>query len=117
MTKILIIGGTAEAKNLHFRLQEKKLFTILSYAGLTESIDKEVKNIRVGGFGGATGMSAFVKDEGITHILDASHPFSKNITVNSLLAAQLAKIEYLGFERPKWQRQKGDKWKLVSDMK
>ena len=116
MTKILIIGGTAEAKNLHFRLQEKKLFTILSYVGLTESIDKEVKNIRVGGFGGATGMSAFVKDEGITHILDASHPFSKNITVNSLLAAQLAKIEYLGFERPKWQRQNGDKWKLVSDM-
>jgi precorrin-6x reductase len=48
MTKILIIGGTAEAKNLHYRLQEEKLFTILSYAGLTESIDKEVKNIRVG---------------------------------------------------------------------
>ena len=43
MTKILIIGGTAEAKNLHFRLQEKKLFTILSYAGLTESIDKATK--------------------------------------------------------------------------
>ena len=82
MTKVLIIGGTAEAKNLHFRLQEKKLFTILSYAGLTESIDKEIKNIRVGGFGGATGMSAFIKDESITNILDASHPFSKNITVN-----------------------------------
>ena len=115
MTKILIIGGTTEAKKLHNILQEKKISTILSYAGLTENINKEEKNIRVGGFGGAMGMSAFIKGEGITHILDASHPFSKNITVNSLVAAQLTKIEYLGFERPKWERQDGDKWKLVSD--
>ena len=62
MTKVLIIGGTAEAKNLHFRLQEKKLFTILSYAGLTESIDKEIKNIRVGGFGGASYYKNFCHD-------------------------------------------------------
>ena len=115
MTKILIIGGTAEAKNLHNVLQEKKMSTILSYAGRTENIYKEDKNIRVGGFGGAMGMSAFIEDKGITHILDASHPFSKNITVNSLLAAQLKKIDYLGFERPKWERQNGDTWKLVSD--
>jgi precorrin-6A/cobalt-precorrin-6A reductase len=115
MTKILIIGGTSEAKNLHNMLQEKKISTILSYAGLTENSYKEEKDIRVGGFGGAMGMSAFIEDKGITHILDASHPFSKNITVNSLLAAQLQKIDYLGFERPKWERQNGDTWKLVSD--
>ena len=96
-------------------LQEKKISTILSYAGLTENSYKEEKDIRVGGFGGAMGMSAFIEDKGITHILDASHPFSKNITVNSLLAAQLKKIDYLGFERPKWERQNGDTWKLVSD--
>ena len=47
-------------------LQEKKISTILSYAGLTENINKEAKNIRVGGFGGAMGMAAFIKGEGIT---------------------------------------------------
>ena len=71
-------------------LQEKKISTILSYAGLTENSYKEEKDIRVGGFGGAMGMSAFIEDKGITHILDASHPFSKNITVNSLLAAPVS---------------------------
>ena len=43
--------------------------------------------MRVGGFGGADGLAAFLRDEGITHVVDATHPFAGTITANAARAA------------------------------
>ena len=61
-------------------------------------------------------MSDFMKKEEITHLLDASHPFSKTITINSLVATKMANVNYVCFEREKWGKEKEDSWRFVSDI-
>lgn len=97
-------------------LKQRNISVILSYAGVTSNIKPPINNFRIGGFGGPEGMVKFIKDESITHLLDASHPFSKTITINSIVAAQLSKISYIGFERQKWEKEEEDKWKIVTDI-
>jgi len=116
MLKILIIGGTAEAVIIAKELEKRGIYIILSYAGITENIDPPIENFRIGGFGGVEGMKKFIAEKGVTHILDASHPFSKIITINSIVAAQMAKVDYIGFERKKWEKEKEDSWRFVSDV-
>ena len=116
MLKILIIGGTAEAAIIAKELVKRGVFVIISYAGRTVDIEPPIQSYRIGGFGGATGMSDFMKKEEITHLLDASHPFSKTITINSLVATKMANVNYICFEREKWGKEKEDSWRFVSDI-
>lgn len=58
--------------------------------------------MRVGGFGGADGLAAFLRDEGITHVVDATHPFAGTITANATRAARQARVPLLVLRRPEW---------------
>lgn len=59
--------------------------------------------VRVGGFGGADGLAAYRRGEGVTHLVDATHPFAAGITANAARVAADACVPRLVLHRPAWQ--------------
>src|ERR1700688_2840222 len=117
MQKLLILGGTTEATFLATSLAgDTRFATILSFAGATRTPRPPPVSWRVGGFGGAEGLAAFLRGEGIDLLIDATHPFAARMKRNAVAAAQFAGIRMLGILRPPWQPQPGDRWIMVPDM-
>jgi precorrin-6A/cobalt-precorrin-6A reductase len=71
--------------------------------------------VRVGGYGGAEWLAQFVRDEQISLILDATHPYAAQISRNAAEAARLSGVPCWALRRPAWQPQAGDDWREVSD--
>jgi precorrin-6A/cobalt-precorrin-6A reductase len=112
--RVLIFGGTGEARELAALLLRQGYDVITSLAGVTaEPLLPEGKLVR-GGFGGAPGIAAFAKREGIAAIVDATHPFAARISAHAHDAARERGIPYLRLERPAWVAAEGDNWLMVS---
>ncbi|MBC6715360.1 cobalt-precorrin-6A reductase [Aurantimonas sp. DM33-3] len=110
---ILILGGTAEANALVSRLcaSEPALRILLSLAGCTaRPILPAGCEIRIGGFGGAEGLAAFLREAGASWLVDATHPFAAGISRNAARAATLAGVRRIAFVRPAWDTRPGDNW-------
>lgn len=116
MRHILILGGTTEASALAKSLAERGERAMLSYAGRTGNPRAQPLPVRVGGFGGAAGLAVFLKAEGFTHLIDATHPFAATISANAVAAAQEAEVAHLILNRPEWQAGEGDRWTHVPDI-
>ena len=75
--RILILGGTAEARLLAARLEGDVRFSPLtSLAGVTARPGKIAGQVRTGGFGGVAGLRDFIGQERIALMVDATHPFA-----------------------------------------
>jgi len=73
--------------------------------------------VRTGGFGGAEGLAAFLVDQRIDLLIDATHPYAAIISANAAAAAAQAKVRILALRRPAWTPQPGDRWIEVADMR
>lgn len=117
LMRILILGGTAEAKALAAQLATSPDYEILlSLAGRTKAPAKQPVPVRVGGFGGAEGLANFIREKGVDLLIDATHPFAAQISRNAVEAAAMAGIDILALRRPPWSRQEGDLWQEVLDI-
>jgi precorrin-6A/cobalt-precorrin-6A reductase len=115
--KLLLLGGTTEASALASWLQANSEFdSLLSFAGTTRTPRPPPIAYRVGGFGGAAGLAAFLRAGGFTIVIDATHPFAAKMKRNAAEAAAIANIPLLGVLRPGWHEQQGDNWTRVPDM-
>ncbi|WP_404400130.1 cobalt-precorrin-6A reductase [Pelagibacterium halotolerans] len=114
--RILILGGTAEARALANALTARGEDVTTSLAGRTSSPALPKGKIRSGGFGGADGLARYMRDAAITHMIDATHPFAARISANAVAAAQAARIPLLRLERPAWTAPEGADWIAVPDM-
>lgn len=111
--RILILGGTREARLLASRLADDARYSVItSLAGRTASPNEIAGEVRSGGFGGAEGLKDFIASENIALLVDATHPFAVRISAN---AAQM-NVPCLRLERPPWQPQPGDDWTHVRDV-
>ncbi|PSH69805.1 cobalt-precorrin-6A reductase [Phyllobacterium brassicacearum] len=113
---ILILGGTAEAAKLAARLVSQGHRVISSLAGRTREpaiLDGEV---RIGGFGGARGLTGYIARENVSLLIDATHPFATQISDNALIAAASTKIPFVRLERPAWHARPGDNWTSVTSI-
>ncbi|MCW4117140.1 cobalt-precorrin-6A reductase [Aurantimonas sp. MSK8Z-1] len=112
---ILILGGTAEAGALAGELAAARpnLRVITSLAGRTAAPSLPVGEVRIGGFGGADGLAAYLKEEGITRLIDATHPFAAGISRNAEKAAAAAAVPRLCLVRAPWMPVAGDLWTEV----
>ena len=88
---------------------------MLSYAGRTEHPSAQAIPVRVGGFGGVEGLADHLKREGVTHLVDATHPFAARISANAIAAAARAGVPLLALTRPEWVEGPGDRWIRVAD--
>ncbi|MBO6754768.1 MAG: cobalt-precorrin-6A reductase [Roseibium sp.] len=115
---ILILGGTHEARILAGLVRAKfpDLATVVSFAGaVTDLPDLDVP-VRIGGFGGSAGLAAFLKDHHVRLLVDATHPFARQMSGNAAQASEQAKVPLLRMERPAWQPAAGDRWQSVPDV-
>lgn len=116
MTRALLLGGTSEASALARRLAADGVEAVFSYAGRTESPVAQPLPTRIGGFGGVEGLVAYLGAEGITHLIDATHPFAAQMSRNAIAASAATGIPLLAFERAPWQPGTGDDWRRVQDV-
>lgn len=116
MTKILVLGGTTDASRLAGVLAAAGIAAVLSYAGRTEAPRAQPLPTRIGGFGGPEGLAQYLTREGITHLIDATHPFAASISANALRAAALTRTPLIALERDPWQPRTGDRWTVVPDI-
>lgn len=72
--------------------------------------------VRIGGFGGVEGLAAWLRAEGVTHLVDATHPFAAQMSANAVAAAARTGVPLLALTRPDWQPGPGDRWTPVPDM-
>ena len=108
--RILILGGTREARELAAVLLEEGYEVITSLAGVTENPILPEGQVRRGGFGGVEGLVAYLRHTGIAAIADATHPFAAQMSRQAYAAATLTTIPLVRLERPAWQAQAGDTW-------
>jgi precorrin-6A/cobalt-precorrin-6A reductase len=117
--RLLILGGTAEAAALaraaHAAFAPDVEF-ITSLAGRTASPPRLPGRVRVGGFGGAEGVAAYLRAERIALVIDATHPFAATISAHAAAACAATGTPRLLLLRPPWQARPGDKWHEVADM-
>jgi precorrin-6A/cobalt-precorrin-6A reductase len=116
MRRILILGGTTEARRLAERLAERcDLAVTLSLAGRTANPAAQPVPVRIGGFGGAQGLAAHLAAERIDVLIDATHPYAATISANAAQAAGSAGVPLLALRRPAWVAVAGDRWIEVDD--
>jgi precorrin-6A/cobalt-precorrin-6A reductase len=117
MAKVLILGGTTEARQLAARLARRAgLDVTLSLAGRTASPVAHPVPIRVGGFGGAEGLAAYLAAECVDALIDATHPYAHIISENAVTAARKAFVAFVALRRPPWGAVAGDRWVEVDDV-
>lgn len=89
---------------------------VFSYAGRTGAPLAQPLPMRVGGFGGVEGLRQWLRDERITHVVDATHPFAARMSQNAVAACAATGTPLLALERPAWQPRAGDRWQQVPDI-
>jgi precorrin-6A/cobalt-precorrin-6A reductase len=117
MKRILILGGTTEARLLAGRLAGRTdLAVTVSLAGRTADIVDQSAPTRVGGFGGVTGLAAYLRDERVDVLVDATHPFAEIISAHAVEAAKATATPLVALHRPAWRPVAGDDWIIVPSM-
>jgi precorrin-6A/cobalt-precorrin-6A reductase len=109
--RILILGGTTEARQLAVELARRAdCDSLLSLAGRTAEPMAQPVPTRSGGFGGSDGLAEFVKAENFDLLIDATHPFAARISHNAAVAAGRTGIPFFALRRSAWKQQPGDRW-------
>lgn len=113
--RVLLLGGTSEASAFARKLEQAGIAATFSYAGRTANPVQQPLPTRTGGFGGAEGLAAYLRAEGITHVVDATHPFAARMSANAVAACAATGTALAALERPGWREQPGDRWTRVPD--
>jgi precorrin-6A/cobalt-precorrin-6A reductase len=116
MTRILLLGGTTEANLLAQAIAKAGLAAVYSYAGRTEAPMGQPIHMRVGGFGGVEGLRAYLQADGISHVIDATHPFAAQMSGNAVAACAAEGVPLIALERAPWVAGDGDRWTHVADI-
>jgi precorrin-6A/cobalt-precorrin-6A reductase len=113
---LLILAGTTEATALARAVAERGLAGVVSFAGRVERPLRQPLPQRIGGFGGVDGLICFLREESITHVIDATHPFAVQMSRNAVAACARVGVPLLALTRPEWQAVPGDWWQHVPDI-
>lgn len=111
---ILVLAGSGEAKDIATGLATRGIAAIASLAGATRAPKRLDIPMRIGGFGGADGFRAYVKDAGIRAVIDATHPYASNITHRTAGICSELGLPYLHVLRAPWVAQTGDNWTEIA---
>lgn len=107
--RVLLLGGTAEARSLAAALDAEGVEVTTSLAGRVAEPRLPVGRVRIGGFGGVEGLRSEVA--GFDVVVDATHPFSAQISSNA--AAACSGVPLLRLERPGWSAGPSSDWVWV----
>jgi precorrin-6A/cobalt-precorrin-6A reductase len=111
--QVLVLGGTGEARRLAEGLVAAGVPVLSSLAGRVAEPVLPEGPVRVGGFGGAEGLAAWLVEHRPAAVVDATHPFAAQITDNAVRAAAATGTPLLRLQRPGWTPGPGDTWRFV----
>ena len=127
--KILILGGTTEARLLAKRLLSDSSHSIVvSLAGAlgdgTETafrkrlgpVNEDRLVLRIGGFGSIDGLRSYLNENSISLIVDATHPYAAQISHNAVSAASIVSVPLVRYERPAWLPEHEASWIEANDL-
>lgn len=112
--KILILGGTAEARELADRLVDLGHEVITSLAGRTSDPLLPKGDLRMGKFGGIPGLAAYLRAAHIDRLVDATHPYAGLISINAVAASKAMAVPLVRLMRPAWPQPEGANWLTVN---
>jgi precorrin-6A/cobalt-precorrin-6A reductase len=115
---VLILGGTAEGR------RTAELLGALPGVRVTSSLAGRVASprlpsageVRVGGFGGIAGLTAWLRTHRVDILIDATHPFAETISFHAAEAAAEAHVPLLALRRPGWVPDQGDNWHMTDSL-
>ena len=113
---LLILGGTAEARDLAGVLHGRGVPVISSLAGRVAAPRLPPGEVRVGGFGGPEGLERWLTEHDVFAVVDATHPFAARMSASAATACRRAGVPLLRLERPGWRERPGDRWVWVDDV-
>jgi precorrin-6A/cobalt-precorrin-6A reductase len=111
--RILILGGTEEARQLADALVGMGHEVTTSYAGKTADPIPPKGEIRLGGFGGTRGLSDFIVSNGIQRLVDATHPYSVMMSTHAVEASGQTGVKLVRLHRPPWKEPQYAFWHHV----
>ena len=89
--KVLLLGGTGEARRLaELLIGEPGVSVVSSLAGRTAEARLPEGVVRQGGFGGVEGLVDWLKANEVDGVVDATHPFAATMTEHAVEAARAA---------------------------
>lgn len=109
--KILILGGTGEARALADRLVDAGHDVTTSLAGRTSAPLLPQGALRIGGFGGPEGLAACLRTEAFDWLVDATHPYAGRISANAVAASAASGIPLLRLMRAPWDEPEDARWR------
>jgi len=110
--RVLLLGGTAEGRELARRLHPR-VDNISSLAGRVPDPALPVGPVRIGGFGGTDGLRRWLQEEHIDAVVDATHPFAATMTAHAAEVCRELAMPHLVLARPPWDP--GDAIVVASD--
>ena len=114
--RILVLGGTAEARELAAALDAAGALVTSSLAGRVSRPRLPAGDVRIGGFGGPEALARWLGKHDIAAVVDATHPFAERISLSAARACPAAGVPLLRLERSGWSEQPGDRWHWVDDL-
>jgi precorrin-6A/cobalt-precorrin-6A reductase len=99
--RLLLLGGTSEARDLAARLVEARIDVTSSLAGRVAAPRLPVGPVRIGGFGGVEGLRAALREYDV--VVDATHPFALGMSANAAAACAADEVPLLRLQRPGWE--------------
>lgn len=119
MQRILLLGGTQDARAIAQALakliaERGNIDAVLSLAGVTSNPPDFGIKLRIGGFGGASGLAQFLIDEAVDLVIDATHPYASSMSANAAAATDQAQVKRMTLWRPAWQAEAADDWTQFS---
>lgn len=109
--RLLLLGGTSEARDLAARLVDAGVDVTSSLAGRVAKPRLPVGPVRIGGFGGVEGLRAALGE--YDAVVDATHPFATGMSANAAAACAADDVPLLRLERPGWDPDPA--WHYVDD--
>ncbi len=109
---LLLLAGSGDARRIAEGLNGVDV--IASLAGATRDPAPLPVPTRSGGFGGEARFRQFLSENGITAVLDATHPYAHRITVRTVRVCAELDLPFLQFLRPGWTPEPGDKWTEIA---
>ncbi|WP_103119976.1 cobalt-precorrin-6A reductase [Methylopila sp. Yamaguchi] len=114
--RVLVLGGSSEGFAAAERFSALGCDVTTSFAGRTGVRRQPIGAARVGGFGGAEGLAAYLEAERLALVVDATHPFAARMKANAAAACAATGTPLIHVERPPWRPQAGDDWRMAADV-
>lgn len=113
---LLLLAGSGEARGIADRLADAgQLRVTASLLTPARRFGPLSVPTRLGRFGGPDGQARYLRTQGVTAVLDATHPFAARISAQTAQVCADLDLPHAQVLRRDWQPVAGDQWQEVGD--